>query len=100
LTVVDTDVIANPTGAGSNDSVQVTVSSATTGDTELVTLSEDASAGSFSGTLATSTSAGTPDDGTLQAATGADTVTMTYVDMWSADGNRGGTDEIDTTVSN
>ena len=81
LSVTDADLV----GAGS---VAVTVVNDVTGESESVTLTEDAgNPGTFDGTLATTfgTTAGTDDDGTINTQSG-DTVTVTYADALTSTG--------------
>ena len=66
----------------------MTVVNDVTGESESVTLTEDAgNPGTFDGTLATTfgTAAGTDDDGTLNTQSG-DTVTVTYADALTSTG--------------
>ena len=87
------------TGAGT---VEVTVVNNVTGESELVTLTEDpANPGTFTGTLATTfgAGAGTDDDATMNTKNG-DTVTVTYVDALTATAGATDVDRTDTgTVS-
>ncbi len=81
VSVVDADLV----GTGS---LVVTVVNDVTGESEAVTLAEDAgNPGTFNGTLATTygTTAGVDDDGTLNTQAG-DTVTVTYIDALTVAG--------------
>ncbi|MBI3178896.1 MAG: Ig-like domain-containing protein, partial [Deltaproteobacteria bacterium] len=89
IVVDDADGAADVMPGPSNDSVLVTVTSATTGDDETVSLSETATAGRFAGTLPTAFAAAADGDGTLQV-TGAETATARYTDGLRADGDTSG----------
>ena len=83
ITLTDPDIA----GAGS---ITVVIANITTGDSEIVTLTENASTpGTFEGTVATTfgTAVGSP-DGTLEVAAG-DPLTVTYTDGFRDDGSSG-----------
>ncbi|MGD8977466.1 MAG: hypothetical protein PVG91_07650, partial [Gammaproteobacteria bacterium] len=91
ISVTDADLA----GAGT---VLVTAVNDVTGESEAVTLTEDAgNPGTFDGTLGTTfgTAAGTDDDGTLNTQAG-DTVTVTYVDALDVTGASADRTAIDT----
>jgi uncharacterized repeat protein (TIGR01451 family) len=80
------DIDLNKNSGGSNDTVNVTVTT-TNGDSATVTLNETSIPGIFSGTLSTTSNA-TPNTGnSILEVTGGDIITLTYLDAEDEIGN-------------
>ncbi len=96
VTVTDTDQLANVQPGPGNDTLPVTLTSASVSDSLSLTLSEDATVpGVFRGQAPTRFAAAATADVLLQVQ-GADTVTVSYLDMWRTDGTTSGVPVSDT----